>query len=75
MKKTFDAVTWMRKRRTKIDEEDRDLTWEEKRQKTRNLLEKDLLWHKLGKRLVEPSAPGPTGTSRRYGGEHNEKVF
>jgi hypothetical protein len=75
LKKTFDAVIWMRKRRTEIDEEDRELTWEEKRQKTRNFLEKDLLWHKLRKRLVEPSAPGSTGTSRRYSGEHKEKAF
>lgn len=54
MKKTFDAVTWMRKRRAEIDDEDQGLSWEEKCQKTRDLLEKDSLWLKLKKRLVEP---------------------
>jgi putative inorganic carbon (HCO3(-)) transporter len=43
LKKTFDAVTWMRRRRAKIDEEDQGLSWEEKRQKTRDFLEKDPL--------------------------------
>lgn len=55
MKKTFDAVAWMRKRRTEIDEEDKGLSWEEKREKTRRLLEKDPLWLRLRGRLVEPT--------------------
>jgi hypothetical protein len=74
LKKTFDAVTWMRRKRTEIDEEDRGLSWEEKRQKTRNLLEKDPLWLKLKRRLVEPDG-APAETSRKYKGEHNEKTF
>jgi hypothetical protein len=73
LEKTFDAVAWMRKRRTEIDEEDLKLSWEEKRQKTRKLLEKDALWLKLKKRLVDPTAV-PGEASRRYKREH-EKTF
>ena len=56
MKKTFDAVAWMRKRREEIDKEDEGLSWEEKHKKTRKLLEKDPLWQSLRKRLVEPTS-------------------
>lgn len=38
MKKTFDAVQWMRQRRTEIDIEDRGLSWEEKRCKTHDII-------------------------------------
>ncbi len=55
MKKTFNAVAWMRKRRIEIDEEDKGLSWEEKREKTRRLLEKDPLWFRLKGRLIEPT--------------------
>lgn len=41
MKKTFDAVQWMRQRRTEIDEEDRGLTWDEKRRKTHEIVMRD----------------------------------
>lgn len=74
MKKIFDAVAWMRKRRIEIDEEDQGLSWEEKRKKTRKLLESDPLWLKLKKRLVEPSAVS-AGTSRKYKGKHTEKTI
>ena len=53
MKKIFDAVDWMRKRRTEIDEEDQGLSWEAKRKKTRHILEGDPLWLKLKNRLAE----------------------
>ena len=33
MKKSFDAVAWMRKRREEIDREDAGLSWKEKREK------------------------------------------
>jgi hypothetical protein len=56
MKKTFDAVDWMRARRAKIDEEDRGLSWDEKREKTRQLLETDPLWRRLRSRAIEPAA-------------------
>ena len=56
MKKTFDAVAWMRKRREEIDKEDEGLSWKEKHEKTRKLLGKDSLWQSLRKRLVEPTS-------------------
>ena len=57
MKKSFDAVAWMRQRRTAIEKEDRGLTWEEKSRKTLDLLRGDPLWERLKKRVVEPAAP------------------
>lgn len=50
MKKSFDAVAWMRKRRTEIDAEDQGLTWKEKRDKTLKLLEDDPAWTRLRRR-------------------------
>ena len=73
MKKTFDAVAWMRKRRTEIDEEDQKLSWEEKRKKTRRILEKDPLWLKLKNRVVETTAIS-AGIRRKYKRETNEKT-
>jgi hypothetical protein len=55
VKKAFDAVAWMRKRRIEIDEEDKGLSCEEKREKTRKLLEQDPLWLRLKGRLIEPT--------------------
>lgn len=52
MKKTFDAVAFMRKRREEIDREDAGLTWEQKREKTRRLVEKDPLWEKLKNQVI-----------------------
>jgi len=52
MKTFFDAVAWMRARRAKIDEEDRNLSWVEKREKTRQLLETDPLWRRLKSRAI-----------------------
>jgi hypothetical protein len=74
LKKNFDAVVWMRKRRIEIDNEDKGLSWEEKRKKMRKLLERDPLWLKLKNRVVEPS-PGSAGASRKYKGEHSEKTI
>jgi hypothetical protein len=54
--KTFDAVSWMRTRRSQIDEEDRGLSWEKRHAKTRRLLEKDPLWLRLKDRVLEPSS-------------------
>ena len=72
MKKTFDAVDWMRKRRTEIDEEDQGLSWEEKRKKTQCILEGDPLWLKLKNRLVEATAISG-GPPRKYKGEDRKK--
>ena len=55
MKKSFDAVAWMRVRRAEIDAEDRSLSWEQKREKTRQLLETDPLGRRLRDRAVEPT--------------------
>ena len=72
MKETFDAVAWMRKRRTEIDKEDQKLSWEEKRKKTRRILEKDPLWLKLKNRVVETAISA--GVRRKYKRETNEKT-
>jgi hypothetical protein len=58
MKKGFDAVAWMRQRRTEIDREDGDLSWQEKREKTRRLLAHDPLWLRRKQRVVGPVASG-----------------
>lgn len=47
MDKTFDAVAWMRKRRTEIDQQDQGLSWGERFQKTRKMLEADPLWKRF----------------------------
>jgi hypothetical protein len=72
MKKTFDAVVWMRKRRMEIDEEDQGLSWVEKRKKTRELLEKDPLWQRLKSRLVEPTSVS-VGAVRENQEEYGKK--
>jgi len=72
VKKTFDAVTWMRKRRADIDQEDKDLSWEEKREKTRKLLEKDPLWLRLKNRVVE-ATEFPRRNIRTNRAEYPEK--
>jgi hypothetical protein len=69
VKKTFDAVAWMRKRREEIDKEDEGLSWEEKHKKTQKLLEKDPLWQSLRKRLVEPTSV-PVGKTKA----HKQKI-
>jgi len=56
MKKSFDTVAWMRRRRTEIDEEDKGLSWIERHKKTRKLLERDPLWERLKSRLAEPTS-------------------
>ena len=70
MKKIFDAVGRMRKRREEIDKEDEGLSWEEKHEKTRKLLEKDPLWLSLKKRLVQPTSV-PVGKTKG----HKRKVI
>lgn len=55
MKKTFDAVAFMRMRRGEIDREDAGLTWKQKRERTRQTLEKDPLWQRLRDRSAQPT--------------------
>lgn len=47
MKKTFDAVAWMRQRRTQIDEQDAALTWTQKRERTHEEVLRDPLLARL----------------------------
>lgn len=55
MKKTFDAVAFMRKRRAEIDRGDEGLSWKEKSEKTARIVEKDPLWQRLKDRVVQPT--------------------
>ncbi len=72
MKKPFDAVAWMRERRTQIDEEDKGLTWEEKRRKTREVVENDPLWQNLRTRFIEPT-PVSAGAIGEDQGDYPKK--
>jgi hypothetical protein len=70
MKKTFDAVQWMRRRRAEIDEEDRGLSWEEKRCKTREIVMRDPILAPLctqTKYAMEESAAQARETGAPYG--------
>jgi hypothetical protein len=55
MSKGFDAVAWMRSRRTEIDEADRGLSWEDKARKTAEMLRNDPLWKRLRSRVAKPA--------------------
>ena len=54
MKKTFDAVQWMRRRRAEIDEEDQGLSWEEKQRKTREIVMRDPIMAQLCSQSQHP---------------------
>ena len=58
MKKAFDAVSWMRQRRTEIDEEDTGLTWAQKREKTHEQVLRDPILSELTKKTVAPVRVG-----------------
>lgn len=47
MKKSFDAVAWMRERRVEIDRETEGLSWRERRRKIQESLRGDPLWERL----------------------------
>jgi hypothetical protein len=64
MKKAFDAVAWMRRRRVQIDEEDMGLTWTQKRQKTREQILQDPV---LGQLCGETAVRGKTRPAGRGG--------
>jgi len=59
MKKRFDAVAWMRQRRTQIDEEDAALTWAQKRQRTHEEVLRDPLLAPLCAEAVVPEKVRP----------------
>jgi hypothetical protein len=52
MKKSFDAVKFMRKRRKQADDEDSGLDWMARRRKIRKLLAGDPLWENLMDRVT-----------------------
>ena len=54
MEKTFDAVSWMRERRTQIDEEDQSLTWAQKHQRTHEQVLQDPVLAQLCDETVAP---------------------
>lgn len=58
MTEAFRAVEWMRERRTKIDEEDRDLTWEQKGERTEEALRADPIWRRLKGRVARSAETG-----------------
>lgn len=58
MKKAFDAVSWMRQRRTQIDEEDAALTWTQKRKKTHEQVLQDPILSRLAKKTPAPEKAG-----------------
>ena len=58
MKKAFDAVSWMRQRRTQIDEEDATLTWVQKRDKTHEQVLQDPVLSRLSKKQIAPGRVG-----------------
>jgi hypothetical protein len=59
MNKTFDAVAWMRQRRTQIDEEDGRLTWAQKRKKTHDEVLRDPLLAPLCAQTAAPEKAAP----------------
>ncbi len=61
MKKPFNAVRWMRKRRTEIDEEDRAITWEEKRRKTHDIVSHNPILKEFCSRVLTPDQLKPLG--------------
>jgi hypothetical protein len=52
MKKTFDAVAWMRTRREEIDCEEEGLSWEERWKRTLETLKDDPLYRRLRARAI-----------------------
>jgi hypothetical protein len=60
MKKVFDAVSWMRQRRTQIDEEDATLTWVQKREKTHEQVLEDPILSRLSQETPAPDKAGRT---------------
>ena len=68
MKKSFDAVAWMRERRRQIEEEDRGLTWAERSRKTRQIVLRDPVLGKLCRNVVRPEQLHPLNVRERAAG-------
>jgi hypothetical protein len=58
MKKTFDAVAWMRARREEIDREEEGLSWEERWKRTLETLKDDPLYRRLRDRATHSVSRG-----------------
>lgn len=54
MKKTFDAVAFMRRRREELSREYEGLSWDEQECKIREALKDDPLYQRLKHRVVQP---------------------
>ena len=67
MSKTFDAVSWMREQRERIDAEDAGLSWEARSRKTAEVVENDPIWTRLKGRRLKASP------LRSEGGDRNRK--
>ena len=65
MKKAFDSVSWMRRRRTQIDEEDAALTWAQRRRKTHEQVLQDPMLARLCEETVVPGKDAPTTMKRK----------
>ena len=55
MKKTFDAVAFMRKRREELSREYEGLSWEECESRIRKSLKDDPLYLRLKDRVIQPA--------------------
>jgi len=60
MKKAFDSVSWMRRRRAQIDEEDATLTWAQRRRKTHEQVLQDPVPARLCEETALPGKGAPT---------------
>lgn len=65
MKKTFDAVGWMRQRRIEIDRETEGLSWEARSQRIRESLKGDSLWERLKGRTAPQTPDASTSNEAR----------
>jgi len=74
MKKRFDAVAWMRQRRTQIDEEDSVLTWPQKRQRTHEQVLQDPLLAPLCREVVAPEKAGLRTRRKRLSSAHHAQT-
>jgi len=74
MNKAFDAVAWMRRRRTQIDEEDGLLTWTQKRQRTHEEVLRDPLLAPLCARTVAPEKVAPRARTKLLSSDSHRRT-
>ena len=74
MKKTFDAVAFMRKRREELSREYEGLSWKEREKRVREALKDDPLWQRLKDRVVPSLVQQPfvvRESETKYGKPHD----